>query len=164
MLSPMSPTRRRHEESNGLLMQEPKRKPDNDIWRHMRAYAGLFLVRRAAMQSLGAPAVYTKTAHERSDNRRPPTIDHNSLDGISNDPGIIEGIPRPAAPPWEVSGRPVCMSLLCRSIPKSYYQPFTGRQVSLVPTRPRSPVLSTQGRSHRLWSMRDCSVTLRRTK
>jgi hypothetical protein len=103
----------------------------------MWANAGLFLVRRATLQSLRAPVVYTKTAHERSDNRRPPTIDHRSLDGISNDPGIIEGIPRPAAPLWEVSGRAVYMSLLWRrSIPKSYYQPFAGREVSLVPTRP----------------------------
>jgi hypothetical protein len=143
MLTSTSPTRRGHEESNGLLMQEPKRKPDNDVWRHMWANAGLFLVRRAALQSLGAPAVYTKTAHERSDNRRPPTIDHDSLVGISNDPGAIEGIPRPAAPLWKVSGRPVYMSLMWRgSVPKSYYQPFTGWQVSLVPTRPCNPFLA----------------------
>jgi hypothetical protein len=82
MLSSMSPNRPGHERSNGLLMQEPKLNPDNHVWRHMWANAGLFLVRRAALQSLRAPAVYTKTARERSNKRRPPTIDvHHDLCG-----------------------------------------------------------------------------------
>ena len=92
MLSSMSPNRPVHEGSNGLLMQEPKLNPDNHVWRHMWANAGLFLVRRAALQR-GAPAVYTKTARERSDKRRPPTImaftgTHTTPVSLKESPGL----------------------------------------------------------------------------
>jgi len=72
---PKSPPSQGHQGSNGLLMSEPKLNPNNHVWRDLWADAGLFLDRRAALQSLGNPAVYTKTAHERSIKRRPPTID-----------------------------------------------------------------------------------------
>ena len=164
MLSLMSPNRPGHKGSNGLLMQEPKLNPDNHVWRHMWANAGLFLVRRAALQR-GAPAVYTKTARERSDKRRPPTIDvHHDLSGRwkIQQPRHHRRNPQASGPAMG-SQRPTGPYVAPIST-QELLPAVRGKASQTDAYKALTPILSTQGRSHRLWSMRNRSVTVRRTE
>ena len=168
MLSLMSPNRPGHKGSNGLLMQEPKLNPDNHVWRHMWANAGLFLVRRAALQR-GAPAVYTKTARERSDKRRPPTIDvHHDLSGRwkIQQPRHHRRNPQASGPAMG-SQRPtgLYVAFVAPINPQELLPAVHGKAGQPdACSKALRPILSTQGRSHRLWRVRDRSVTVRRTE